>query len=84
MRPKRKKSAGPKVAGYVGIGLDNQDDQTRVTRGDAFMLLGGSEETHGKMQETAIKVHEKLAAKGRTVRDLTPTQLLDVFKEVDS
>lgn len=29
----------------LGIGLDNKDGHKRITKGDNFMLVGGSEET---------------------------------------
>ena len=47
----------------LGLGLDNRDGHRRITRGDNFCLVGGSEETHDRMTETAIKVNEKLARK---------------------
>ena len=45
----------------MGVGLDNKDGHTRVTKGDNFVMMGGSEETHERMTETAIKVNEKLS-----------------------
>ena len=33
----------------LGVGLDNRDGHKRVTRGDNFCLIGGSEETHDRM-----------------------------------
>ena len=41
----------------LGIGLDNKDGHKRITKGDNFMLVGGSEETHERMTETAIKIN---------------------------
>ena len=58
----------------LGVGLDNQDGHKRVTRGDNFCLIGGSEETHDRMTETAIKVNEKLARKGKQLRDVSPRE----------
>jgi hypothetical protein len=44
--------------GLLGIGIDNKDEHTRITRGDNFYLHGGSEETHdrskGKIRESRI------------------------------
>ena len=50
-----------------GVGLDNKDGHTRVTAGDNFRLVGGSEETHGVMQEKAIKLNEHLKRRGKTL-----------------
>ena len=51
MRAKPTKTKKPPKAGFLGVGLDNEDGHTRLTRGDNFVLYGGSDETHGRMQE---------------------------------
>ena len=48
----------------LGLGLDS-DGHKRVTRGDNFALVGGTEETHDGMVEKAVKINEKLARKGK-------------------
>lgn len=83
MRPnKPKKKKEPKLSGYLGLGLDADDDQKRITKGPDFLLVGGSEETHERMQETSIRVHEKLQNKGKTVKDVTARELMDIFREI--
>lgn len=66
----------------VGLGLDNEDGQTRITRGKNFALIGGSEETHAFMQETAIKVNEQLTKRGETMNSVRPEELGDIVREV--
>lgn len=66
----------------VGIGLDNDDGQTRISRGKNFALLGGSEETHALMQETAIKVNEQLTKRGETMNSVRPEELGEIVREV--
>ena len=66
----------------LGVGFDNSDGHKRVTKGDNFYLVGGSEETHERMTETAIKVNEKLAKKGRSIRTASDEELRDVFGEL--
>ena len=51
----------------LGVGLDNKDGHTRVTTGENFRLVGGSEETHGLMQEKTIKLNEHLKRRGKTL-----------------
>jgi len=65
----------------MGIGLDNEDGHKRMTRGDNFFLVGGSEETHEKMTETAIKVNEKLQAKGKRLEEVSPQEFSDLISE---
>ena len=35
----------------LGLGLDATDQHKRITRGEGFSLVGGSEETHERMTE---------------------------------
>jgi len=69
-------------ASLLGIGFDNADEQTRITRGRNFLLCGGSAETHGVMQETAIKVNEKLDHRGKRLDDVSPGELRDILHDV--
>lgn len=66
----------------LGVGFDGTDEQTRITRGKNFLLCGGSEETHGVMQETAIKVNEKLDSSGKRLDDVSPSELRDILHDV--
>jgi len=65
----------------MGLGLDNKDGHKRMTKGDNFLLIGGSEETHERMTETAIKVNEKLAAKGKSLNDVGGEEFRDLIQE---
>ncbi len=65
----------------LGIGLDNKDGHKRVTQGDNFVMAGGSEETHQRMTETAIKFNEKLAKKGKSLEDLSPEEFRDMMHD---
>lgn len=78
----RNQSQHPKVAGLLGIGLDGNDGQTRVTRGKNFVLWGGSQETHSIMQETAVKVNERLDQKGKRMEDVSVNELRDIIHDV--
>ncbi len=51
----------------LGLGLDAKDGHLRVTTGENFKLVGGSEETHGVMQEKAVKMNEQLKRRGKTL-----------------
>ena len=68
----------------LGIGLDNQDGHKRVTRGDNFFLAGGSEETHERMTETAIKVNEKLHARGKRLEEVSSQEFVDLVAEASN
>jgi hypothetical protein len=78
MRAVRKKSK----AALVGLAFDAEDGHTRLSRGKNFLLCGGSEETHGVMQETALKINEHLDRKGRRLEDATINELRDICESI--
>ncbi len=70
-----------KSAILAGVGLDNQDGHRRVTKGDNFLLVGGSEETHETMTETAIKFNEQLKRRGKDLADLSNNEFNDLMHQ---
>ncbi len=81
-RKKAKKAApSPPVAGVVGVGLDGADGHRRVTRTEEMVLVGGSAETHEKMQETAIRFSENLEKRGKTLRDASVREVVDLLRD---
>jgi hypothetical protein len=71
-----------KITLLLGVGLDNEDGHKRVTRGKEFLLVGGSSETHEKMQETAIRFTEQLDKRGKRLADVSAEELRDIAHEV--
>jgi hypothetical protein len=75
-KPKKKKAAV-----MIGVGLDS-DGHKRVTAGPNFALLGGTAETHDAMTEKAIKINEKLAARGKKLEDVSREEFDDIAQSV--
>ena len=65
----------------LGVGLDS-DGHKRLTTGNNFALVGGTEETHEKMTETAIKINEKLVATGKPLEQVSVEELDDIAASV--
>jgi len=65
----------------LGLGLDS-DGHKRVTTGPNFALLGGTHDTHEAMTEKAIKINEKLAAKGKRLEDVSREEFDDIAHSV--
>jgi hypothetical protein len=78
---RKKKAPEAKILGFLGVGLDNRDGHHRVTRGDDFLLVGGSAETHEHMQDTAVRFGEALARKGKTLQETSAAEALDLLRE---
>lgn len=71
----------PRLMGIVGLGLDNTDDHQRITRTENFLLVGGSAETHERMQDTAIHFDEALERRGKTLQEASAEEALDLLRE---
>ena len=67
--------------GVLGVGLDAKDGHKRVTQGDDFLLVGGSHETHERMQDMVVRMSERVKRKGKTFRDLSKEEFADIARE---
>lgn len=65
----------------LGMGLD-ADGHKRITTGDNFVLLGGSEETHKGMVEKSIKINEQLADKGKKLENISADEFDEIAHSV--
>ena len=65
----------------LGLGFDT-DGHKRLTSGPNFVLLGGTKETHELMTEKAIRINEKLAAKGKKLEDVSGEEFDDIAHSV--
>ena len=76
-----KKKKPRRKALMLGVGLDS-DGHKRLTTGPNFILAGGTEETHEVMTEKAIKINEKLAAKGKQLEDVSHDEFDEIAHSV--
>ena len=65
----------------LGVGLDS-DGHKRVTTGENFALVGGSKDTHEQLTEKAIKINEKLRARGKQLGEVSREEFDDIAHEV--
>jgi hypothetical protein len=77
-KPARKKRQ-PKVSGIVGVGLDNEDGHKRITTGEKFILVGGSQATHERMTETIVKTFEELKRRDKQLEQVDPCELGEII-----
>ena len=75
--PQKKK----RKAVILGVGLDS-DGHKRITTGDNFALVGGTEETHERMTEKAVKINEKLKERGQQLETVSHEEFDDIAHEV--
>jgi hypothetical protein len=79
--PRKPKETKTELVGLFGIGFDHQDEHQRITEGDEFLLVGGSEETHERMQDVAIHVTESLKNKGKRLQDACAEEVIDLVQK---
>lgn len=77
-KPARKKRQ-PKLGGILGVGLDNEDGHKRITTGEKFMLVGGSQDTHERMTETMVKTFEELKRRDKQLETVDPHELGEII-----
>ncbi len=65
----------------LGVGLDS-DGHKRITTGENFALVGGTEETHEVMTEKVIKINEKLKSRGKQLETVSGKEFDDIAQEV--
>ena len=70
-----KKKKPRRKALMLGVGLDS-DGHKRLT------TAGGTQETHEVMTEKAIKINEKLAAKGKQLEDVSHEEFDEIAHSV--
>ena len=75
--PQKKK----RKAILLGVGLDT-DGHKRLTTGPNFALVGGTADTHEQMTEKAIKINEKLKARGKKLETVSHEEFSDIAGEV--
>ena len=66
-------------AGLIGVGLDNEDSHKRITTGDKFALMGGSQETHERMTETVMKTFEELKRRDKHLETVDKRELGEIL-----
>ena len=70
------------IQGVLGVGLDGDPDNKHVTRGDNFLLFGGSKRTHERMVETALKFNEKVDQLGKKLDQVNWRELHGITRQL--
>ncbi|MFH1995839.1 MAG: hypothetical protein ABIJ27_02435 [Candidatus Omnitrophota bacterium] len=65
-----------------GLGFDCEDGHIRITKGKNFHLFGGSEKTHEKMQEKAVKFNEQLKKRNKSLDDINTKEFCEIAHAV--
>ncbi len=76
------KKPDKKKALLLGVGLDGEEGEKRITTGKNFVLAGGSQTTHEQMQEKAIKFNEELDKRKKQIEDINRDEFFDIADRI--
>jgi hypothetical protein len=78
-KPRKRKKDKQQVVGFVGVGLDGADGHQRLTENGFFLLMGGSESTHERMQDVSIRFTESLERRGKELSETSAEEVIEIF-----
>jgi len=81
LMPARPKNSKKQQLGLFGVGLDNDDGHQRITQGRDFYVVGGSAETHERMQDLVLRMNATLKSKGKRFVDLSAPEFEDLARD---
>ena len=67
----------------LGLGFDAADGEVRMTKGPNFRLLGGSQPTHERMQETCMRFNAELRRRGKTLEEIDPQEAHEIIRMIE-
>jgi hypothetical protein len=70
------------IRGLLGLGLDGEGKHKRITRGANFYLYGGTEKTHGRMVETALRFNDAVDSRGKKVQEINARELDEITRQI--
>ncbi|MDF7807140.1 hypothetical protein P4E94_06805 [Pontiellaceae bacterium B12219] len=71
-----------KVIRLLGVGFDTDDGHIRITKGENYDVLMGSDESHEFIQQLIQKIEAELKARGLKLDDMTPEEFSAFVKTV--
>lgn len=66
----------------LGLGLDGKDGHKRITKGEDFLIYGGSEGTHQHMVEKAQEFNEAVKETGKPLSELSPKEYYTIIEKL--
>ena len=66
----------------LGVGFDAEDGHVRITQGENYDVLMGSDQSHEYIQQLLQKIEDGLNKKGIGLDDLSPEQLGELVQSI--
>ena len=71
-----------KIIRLLGVGFDADDGHVRLTTGNKFDVIMGSDESHEYIIKLIMKIEEELEAQGLNLDELSPEKLGEIVKGI--
>jgi len=71
-----------KIIRLLGVGFDADDGHVRITTGDKFDVIMGSDESHDYIAYLIRKIEEELVAQGLQLDELSPEKFSEIVESV--
>ena len=71
-----------KIVRLLGVGFDAEDGHVRITKGENYDILMGSDESHEYIRKLICKIEDELRFRDMKLDDLTPEELQEFIKKI--
>jgi hypothetical protein len=71
-----------KIIRLLGVGFDAEDGHLRLTKGENYDVLMGSDESHEYLQRLIQNIEAELLEQHLGLDDLTPEQFSDLVRKL--
>jgi len=71
-----------KIIRLLGVGFDADDGHVRITKGENYDVLMGSDESHEYIQQLIQRIEDELKARGMSLDDLTPEEFGEFVQSI--
>lgn len=71
-----------KIVRLLGVGFDAEDGHIRITKGENYDVLMGSDESHEYIEQLIRKIEDELRLRELSLDDLTPEEFSEFIKSI--
>ncbi len=69
-----------KIIRLLGVGFDADDGHIRITKGEKFDILMGSDESHEYLAQLIARIESEIKKRGMNLDEMTPEELSEIIK----
>jgi phosphopantothenate synthetase len=73
-----------KIIRLLGVGFDAEDGHVRISRGEKYDVLMGSEESHEYIRKLIQDIEKAIEERGLSLDDLTPEEFTELVGSLRS